>query len=113
MAAKARGKRERKAGAPSVVRPQLKLSLVRGGRENGGARCGCGAGAAAYAQVQESSGAPTRREPLALAARDVVQRYGDVIALDGVSLDVAAGRSVALVGESGSGKTTLLRCFNG
>ena len=42
----------------------------------------------------------------------MVQRYGDVIALDRVSLDVAAGQSVALVGESGSGKTTLLRCFN-
>lgn len=54
----------------------------------------------------------TRREPLALRAREVVQRYGDVLALDGVGLDVAAGKSVALVGESGSGKTTLLRCFN-
>jgi osmoprotectant transport system ATP-binding protein len=53
-----------------------------------------------------------RREPLALAARDVVRRYGDVVALEGVSLDVAAGKSIALVGESGSGKTTLLRCFN-
>ena len=62
--------------------------------------------------VRDSSAAPTRREPLALAARDVVQRYGDLIALDRVSLDVGAGRSIALVGESGSGKTTLLRCFN-
>ncbi len=49
---------------------------------------------------------------VALSARDVVKRYGDVAALDGVSLDVARGELVALVGESGSGKTTLLRCFN-
>ncbi len=50
--------------------------------------------------------------PAALAARDVVHRYGRVTALAGVDLTVPAGCSVALVGESGSGKTTLLRCFN-
>ena len=50
--------------------------------------------------------------PSSLAARNVLHRFGNVIALDDVSIDVAAGRATALVGESGSGKTTLLRCFN-
>ena len=47
-----------------------------------------------------------------LSARHVTHRFGSVVALDDVSLDVPAGRATALVGESGSGKTTLLRCFN-
>src|SRR5438128_8924798 len=50
--------------------------------------------------------------PTALAARNVSHRFGNVIALDDVSIDLPAGRATALVGESGSGKTTLLRCFN-
>ena len=49
---------------------------------------------------------------ISLAARNVSHRFGSVVALDDVSIDVPAGRAVALVGESGSGKTTLLRCFN-
>jgi osmoprotectant transport system ATP-binding protein len=50
--------------------------------------------------------------PNSLSAQNVSHRFGSVIALDDVSIDVPAGKAVALVGESGSGKTTLLRCFN-
>jgi len=49
---------------------------------------------------------------ISLSARNVSHRFGDVVALDDVSVEIGAGRATALVGESGSGKTTLLRCFN-
>ncbi len=47
-----------------------------------------------------------------LSATQVTHRYGDVVALAGVSMEVVAGSVVAIVGESGSGKSTLIRCFN-
>jgi osmoprotectant transport system ATP-binding protein len=40
------------------------------------------------------------------------RRYGDVVAVDGVSFQVATGELVALVGGSGSGKTTTLKMIN-
>ena len=48
-----------------------------------------------------------------LRLENVTVRYGDLAALDGVSLSLAAGERVGLVGPSGAGKTTLLRLFNG
>jgi iron(III) transport system ATP-binding protein len=53
-----------------------------------------------------------RREP-AVEIVDVVVRYGDVTAVDGVSLRVDKGRHLALIGPSGCGKTTLLRTIAG
>jgi putative spermidine/putrescine transport system ATP-binding protein len=45
--------------------------------------------------------------------RDLVKRYGDVAAVDGVDLDVARGEFFTLLGPSGSGKTTTLRMIAG
>ncbi|MEV5147134.1 ABC transporter ATP-binding protein [Streptomyces sp. NPDC052727] len=45
---------------------------------------------------------------LAIRARGITKCFGDVVALDGVDLDVARGRIHGLVGPNGAGKTTLL-----
>jgi phosphate transport system ATP-binding protein len=47
-----------------------------------------------------------------IAVRDLSVRYGDTLALDGVSLDVPPHRVTALIGPSGCGKSTFLRCLN-
>ncbi|MET0288749.1 MAG: ATP-binding cassette domain-containing protein [Pseudoxanthomonas sp.] len=40
-------------------------------------------------------------------------RHGPVIALDGVSLEIAGGRTTALIGPSGAGKSSVLRTLIG
>src|SRR5690242_10059534 len=44
----------------------------------------------------------------AVRARGIAKSFGDVVALDGVDLDVAEGQVHGLVGPNGAGKTTLL-----
>jgi len=48
-----------------------------------------------------------------LAARDVVVRYGPVLAVREVDLDLPAGEVVALMGRNGSGKSSLLWALQG
>ena len=54
---------------------------------------------------------------VAAGARDLVKVYGTgdtaVRALDGVGVDMAAGRMTAIMGPSGSGKSTLMHCLAG
>lgn len=48
-----------------------------------------------------------------LKVRDLVKRYGDTVAVDGLSFDVSQGEIFAFLGENGAGKTTTISCLIG
>jgi energy-coupling factor transport system ATP-binding protein len=63
------------------------------------------------------SARPARRQPDSgepvLRARDIVVRYGAVVAVRHVDLDLAAGEVTVLMGRNGSGKSSLLWALQG
>lgn len=46
-------------------------------------------------------------------ARDIYKRYGDVVALDHLDIEIERGKIIGLIGPNGAGKTTLLKCLLG
>ncbi len=47
-----------------------------------------------------------------IIVKDLYKYFGDIKAVDGVSLEIDKGKVVVVIGPSGSGKSTLLRCIN-
>ena len=48
-----------------------------------------------------------------LAVRGGIKRFGGVLALDDVNVDVFAGEVLAVLGDNGAGKSTLIKCMSG
>ena len=58
-------------------------------------------------------GADAITDGVAVRLDGVVKRFGDVVAVDGIDLDVREGEFFSMLGPSGSGKTTCLRMIAG
>jgi putative spermidine/putrescine transport system ATP-binding protein len=69
--------------------------------------CGVPSLEADLSDVEQVPSAP------AVRLEGVVKRFGDVVAVDGVDLDVREGEFFSMLGPSGSGKTTCLRMIAG
>jgi len=48
-----------------------------------------------------------------VSLKGVIKKYGSVVAVNGVDLDVYESQTVAIIGPSGSGKSTVIRTING
>ena len=77
--------------------------LERGPRHPGGVACRCKPERPAADEIVDA------RHP----ARAVRKTYGDVVAVDGVDLEIPRGEFFTMLGPSGSGKTTTLRLIAG
>ncbi len=68
---------------------------------------------ASHAVRDVAAEASAKDAPVALSARGVTVRYGDVVAVRAVDLDLYAGEVLALMGRNGAGKSSLLWSLQG
>src|SRR4029077_14572021 len=59
--------------------------------------------------VDDEQQAPARTSAPAISLRGVVKRYGEIVAVDGLDLEVQTGVCFGLLGPNGAGKSTTMR----
>ncbi len=63
-------------------------------------------------QASTAGDPPAGRRPI-LSARNLVRRFGRVVALNGADFDLEPGEILAVIGDNGAGKSSLIKCLSG
>ena len=48
-----------------------------------------------------------------LSVKNLTQRFGGIVAIDDVNIDIKRGKKIGIIGPNGAGKTTLFNCLTG
>ena len=56
---------------------------------------------------------PTPAQPLVMEARNLVKKYGSVIAMNGADFELRPGEILAVIGDNGAGKSSLIKALSG
>jgi len=56
---------------------------------------------------------PTPALPLVMEARNLVKKYGSVIAMNGADFELRPGEILAVIGDNGAGKSSLIKALSG
>ena len=62
---------------------------------------------------RQEDATPSTIGPVVLSARGLIKRFGGVVAVDGVDLDIHEGEVLAVIGPNGAGKSTLVNLLSG
>jgi ABC-type branched-subunit amino acid transport system ATPase component len=95
-----------------LERPDILRSVFITGAGDGADTAG-DAAAAVRAVDAPLRSAPPADAPVVLSCTGVTKRFGGIVAVDQVDLELRQGQILGLIGQNGAGKTTLFDCVSG